>query len=98
MTLRLAINTQTNELIGISQDCEEVSLNPDLFKGVAGPAGPVGPEGPQGPAGESGQAGQEEEIAALRSCINSLVTQLQERLDQSPWITCDEPLNIDCEN
>lgn len=86
MNLRLAINTETNELVGLSKDCKEVSLDPELFRG------------PAGPAGEDGQTGQEEEIAALKSCINSLVTQLQERLDQSPWITCDEPLNIDCES
>ena len=119
MNLRLAINTETNELVGISQDCKEVSLDPNLFRGPVGPegpegpvgpVGPVGPEGPVGavgpvgpvgavgPAGEDGQDGSEDEIEALKECVNLLVGQLQEILDKSPWLACEEPLNINCES
>ena len=77
MNLRLSINTETNELVGISKDCKEVSLDPKLLQA---------PEG------------LEDELQELRECVISLTTQIQEILDKSPWLACEEPLNIDCES
>lgn len=57
MRVRLELDTETGELIGINPtNCEEISLSFNVIQGPQGETGPAGDRGPEGPSGADGSS------------------------------------------